>query len=111
MTVVSLASLPEELPQRVSVSRCNLCTQSKPDFKRCSQLLKLLWNREYAAAWPVLRGQPWPDAVQPMVQQLDGALQQRVVSFINKAFSSIRVDNACSLLGAHREELLQGDSL
>ena len=85
--------------------------QSQQEFKQCIQLVKLLWNREFAAAWPVLRDAKWSDTAQPMAQQLESALQQRVVSFINKAYTSIRVDNACSLLGAKREDMLQGEVL
>jgi hypothetical protein len=82
--------------------------QENGTFKECIRLVKLLWNREFEPAWPILRSCEWPYGVVPMAQQLEVVLRARVESFISRAYVKISLANASALLGVDPVRLVAG---
>ena len=81
--------------------------QNDASFQACTQLTKLLWNREFAPAWPVLRDTAWPEAVAPLAEALQPQLRRRVADFIGKAYCVINVSSASTVLGLSEEDTIQ----
>jgi CSN8/PSMD8/EIF3K family len=82
--------------------------QAYAAFQRVAKLVKLYWNRAYSQIWPLLSQKEWPEPVQGMVHGLGIALRQHMVALINKAYSTVLIATAASMLGLTREELLAG---
>jgi CSN8/PSMD8/EIF3K family len=88
----------------------HLPLQDDAAFQASAHLLKLLWNREFVQAWPVLSAGAWPECLAPMTGHLKDALRQRVAAYIGNAYINISVDNAAAMLGMAKEELVAGVS-
>ena len=82
--------------------------QADATFQVSTKLTKLLWNREFAAAWPIVLQTQWPEALHPVVQHLQQRLRERVQDYICKAYTNVKVASACAMLGLSRDELLSG---
>jgi hypothetical protein len=42
-----------------------------PSLQNCLTLLRALWQTEHGQVYQILRGLPWPDLIQPLVQRYE----------------------------------------
>lgn len=82
--------------------------QESNEFKAACELVKIVWNREYALAWRILGSDVWTASLKPFVDAVALSLRARVVADISQAYSSISMKRACDLLGMEAEALLAG---
>jgi hypothetical protein len=45
--------------------------QYDPSLQNCLTLLRAVWQTQHAQVYQVLRGLPWPDALQPLIRRYE----------------------------------------
>jgi hypothetical protein len=81
--------------------------QTDASFQACAHLTKLLWNKAFEAAWPLLRDTAWEESLRPLAQALEARLRHRVAEYISKAYSSIAISSAAALMGLTEQQAIQ----
>lgn len=72
------------------------------------QVGKCLWKRNYSDLYAVISShQNWPNHLKNIMNLILDLTRQRAVNLISKAYSSIRLTEAASLLGLSNEETVK----
>ena len=82
--------------------------QEDVTFAQCVQLVKALWNQEFASAWPLLRGMSWPEPLQAMRPHLERAVRRHASDFVARAYAVVTVVHAARALGLDEAEVPSG---
>ncbi|KAF3398208.1 COP9 signalosome complex subunit 8 [Penicillium rolfsii] len=81
-----------------------------PSLQNCLTLLRALWQTQHAQVYSILRGRPWPESLQPLVQRYESFFQNDTLIAISKCFEAIRPDTAANYLGFDPQAAERGDS-
>uniref|UniRef100_G3MRD5 COP9 signalosome complex subunit 8 n=1 Tax=Amblyomma maculatum TaxID=34609 RepID=G3MRD5_AMBMU len=75
-----------------------------PEIRNIWKVGQAIWNKDFPAMHASLT-QEWPEHVKFVMQELRVRMKRRALTLVTKAYSSISVDHACSLMGIDKPEL------
>jgi COP9 signalosome complex subunit 8 len=70
-----------------------------PSLQNCLTLLQAIWQTQHAQVYQILRGLPWPESLQPLVQRYESKLEARIRC-------NYRLLIRCPLLGFFQDDTL-----
>ncbi|KAJ6184380.1 hypothetical protein N7519_005681 [Penicillium mononematosum] len=73
--------------------------QYDPSLQNCLTLLRAVWQTQHAQVYQVLRGLPWPDALQPLVRRYESFFQDKTLIAVSRSYEAIRLVTAAIHLG------------
>ncbi|KAJ5952394.1 uncharacterized protein N7479_010807 [Penicillium vulpinum] len=84
--------------------------QQDPSLQNCLTLLRAVWQTEHGQVYQVLRGLPWPEVLQPLVQRYESFFQDKTLIAVSRSYEAIRLATAATYLGLNEELAKQEDS-
>ncbi|KAL5489241.1 hypothetical protein EMCRGX_G018311 [Ephydatia muelleri] len=81
--------------------------QSSGEIGDLWEIGKKLWQRDFAAVYPLAHNASWPQYLVPIVTDLVARVRTRVMNLVGKAYSTISITDLCSLLGQTEQEVKQ----
>jgi hypothetical protein len=94
--------------KQTTSSICLHALQADATFSSCSQLVKVLWNEEFAMLWPQLASCTEPESLKPIASPLQQSLRKQAAHFVTCAYSTMRAAQASEMLGLDHEQLVTG---
>eukprot|EP00892_Ulva_mutabilis_P010243 jgi/Ulvmu1/7591/UM038_0014.1 len=91
---------------RFACKRAPEAVQRHQEFKLAFKLVQYVWNREYSDVWRVLQSDTWRSERAELLGAVAAALRQQVAASIGSAYSCIRVNTACGLLGVSPDDFV-----
>ncbi|KAJ5250378.1 hypothetical protein N7489_000788 [Penicillium chrysogenum] len=73
--------------------------QYDPSLQNCLTLLRAVWQTQHAQVYQVLRGLPWPDALQPLIRRYESFFQDKTLIAVSRSYEAIRLATAAVHLG------------
>ncbi|KAJ5213758.1 hypothetical protein N7449_000927 [Penicillium cf. viridicatum] len=83
--------------------------QHDPSLQNCLTLLRAVWQTQHGQVYQVLRGLPWPDVLQPLVQRYESFFQDKTLIAMSRSYEAIRLATAATHLGLDEQLAKQED--
>ncbi|OJJ88859.1 CSN8/PSMD8/EIF3K family protein [Aspergillus glaucus CBS 516.65] len=79
-------------------------------LQNCTILLRAVWQKSHDHIYRYLRGLPWPEPLQPLVQRYEAYFQNKTLEELSYTYEAIRPETAASYLGLDSVAAQQGNS-
>ncbi|CAI7674316.1 unnamed protein product [Penicillium pancosmium] len=80
-----------------------------PSLQNCLTLLRAIWQNEHGQVYQILRGLPWPETLQPLVQRYESFFQDQTLIAVSTSYEAIRPAVAAGYLGLDIQAAEKGD--